>query len=107
MIQLALEPRAEGERLGALCLSKAEDVAQFDSAGAARFIVAHLIRYGDTAGEVLVDEAMAHGYRPHEQRAFGPVFAGLSRKGLIRTVGYCLRTKGHSGSGGRIWAVTR
>jgi hypothetical protein len=48
---------------------------------------------------------MMHGYRPHDQRAFGPVYAGLARRGAIKCLGFCERQKGHGTSGGRIWSL--
>lgn len=54
-----------------------------------------------------VDAAIAHGYRPHDQRAFGSVFGTLSRRNLIRCAVYCERSKGHGTAGGRVWEATR
>jgi hypothetical protein len=33
------------------------------------------------------------------------VFGRLSRRGVIRTVGFCMRAKGHGTAGGRIWGL--
>lgn len=99
--------RAAGEAAGDACLKKAGRVADFDIEGAAQFILGYLARHGDTSGEHLVDQATAHGFRAHDARAFGPVFARLSKRGHIRCVGYCLRTKGHAGAGGRVWGRVR
>lgn len=110
MNQMALNftvAREQGRAAADACLEKAEDVAQFDSAGAAKFILGELVRFGESSGEILVEQAITHGFRPHDARAFGPIFAGLSRKGLIRTVGYCTRTKGHGTAGGRLWDLVR
>lgn len=68
-------------------------------------ILRHLRDNGATAGEDLVAVARAHGARPSDDRAFGSIFQSLSRKGQIRTVGFCLRTKGHGTAGGRVWAL--
>jgi hypothetical protein len=57
-------------------------------------------------GETLVEMARLLGCRPKDDRAFGPVFQSLVRRGLIRQVGWCERRKGHGSPGGRIWALT-
>lgn len=99
------QAQQEGERLAAKCEEKAERVTGFDGEGAGRFIVGWLRRYGPTSGEALVNAAIEHGYRPHDQRAYGGVFARLSRGKEIRAVGYCMREKGHATGGGRIWSA--
>lgn len=101
------QARAEGERLADLCADKAEKVSDFDTEGAGRFIVSQLVRNGDMSGEALTNAAKECGFRPHDDRAFGSVFQRLSKKGQIRTVGYCLRTKGRGTAGGRIWGLVR
>lgn len=57
------------------------------------------------SGEDLVDIARAHGAVPHSDKAFGAVFQGLARRGLIRTVGFGLRRKGNGTAGARIWGL--
>lgn len=99
--------RMAGELAGEACLDKAVRSAEFDTDGAARFIVGFLARHGNTPGEVLTDEAQKHGLKPHDSRAFGPIFARLSRGGQIRCVGYCERRKGHGAAGGRVWGLVR
>lgn len=106
MSQLALDfepPRASGQRLGELCTEKAERVVDFDSEAAGERIVDLLRERGAMSGEQLTDMAMARGHRPHDQRAFGPIYARLAREGLIRCVGFCPRGKGHGTAGGRLW----
>jgi len=97
--------RAAGDQAGAACLAKAERDRQFDTDGAAKFILGWLAKHGPQAGEKLTNAAMMHGYRPHDQRAFGPVYAGLARRGAIKCLGFCERQKGHGTSGGRIWSL--
>jgi hypothetical protein len=97
--------RAAGEAAGLACMDKAQEVAGFDPAGAALFIVGWLRRHGPQAGEKLTNAAVEHGYCPHDQRAFGPVYAGLARRGVIKCVGFCERQKGHGTAGGRIWGL--
>lgn len=99
------DAQAVGERMAQACEEKAERVADFDGAGAGRFIVGWLRRYGPTSGEALVNAAIEHGFRPHDQRAYGGVFSRLSKAKEIRAVGYCLREKGHATGGGRIWSA--
>jgi len=70
-------------------------------------ILAHLRVVGQASGESLVDIAIASGARCQDARAFGAVFSGLARKNKIRTVGFCLRSKGHGTSGGRLWGLVR
>jgi hypothetical protein len=105
MTQLAfdLSPREAGETAAAACESKARRVSDFDSEGASRFIFGELVRHGPQSGETLTDSAKAHGYRPHDDRAFGGVFMRLARRKQIRCVGTCERRKGHGTSGGRVW----
>lgn len=99
--------REQGRTAAEACTDKAERTTSFNTDAAGKFIVGQLVRYGDMSGEMLVDAAIAHGHRPHDARAFGAVFAGLARKGLIRTAGYCLRTKGNATAGGRVWGLVR
>ena len=98
MNQLALD-------LSERCAAKAVRVADWDRAGAESLIL-RLLQAGPASGEKLTDLAVAYGFRPHDARAFGAVFGSLSRRGLIRCVGYCERRKGHGTAGGRIWGLT-
>lgn len=106
MSQMAFDlttAREAGRTASEACTARAERVASFDTAGAALFILGQLRRHGQMSGEALTDAAKAHGFRPIEDRAFGSVYAGLARQGLIRCVGYCERVKGHGCAGGRVW----
>lgn len=108
MSQISLDftaARAAGEAAALACTAKAERNDPEFSAKAERAILDHLRVVGQASGEVLTDVAMAHGARPNDSRAFGGVFQSMSRRGLIRTVGFCLRSKGHSTAGGRIWSI--
>jgi hypothetical protein len=97
--------REAGNEAAAACLDKARrtDPEFVEKAQAA--ILAHLRAVGSCSGEELVDIAIAKGARPHDQRAFGQVFAGLARKNMIRTVAFCLRRKGRGTAGCRVWAL--
>ena len=97
--------RAAGEQAAQACLAKAQRSDPLFSQRAATAILNHLRAVGQASGEDLVDIAIAHGAHAPDQRAFGAVFAGLSRRGLIRTVGFCMRGKGHGTAGGRLWAL--
>lgn len=97
--------RAEGERAGIACLDKAETAVGFDSAGAAQFILNLLASGGPTPGEVLTDTCVSAGFKPHDTRAFGPIYAALVRRKAIKCIGFCERTKGNGTAGGRIWSA--
>lgn len=99
------EASATGAAAAQACTAKAERQDPEFSAKAEKAILAHLAVVGRASGEVLTDVAIAHGARPHDARAFGGVFQSMSRRGLIRTVGFCLRTKGNGTAGGRIWEL--
>lgn len=99
--------REQGEAAANACVEKAERVAQFDADGARTFVIGWLRRHGQMSGEALTDACKAHGFRPHDDRAFGAVFGVLVRRNEIRCVGSCERTKGHGTAGGRVWTVVR
>jgi hypothetical protein len=105
-MSIDFDARQAGETAAVACHDKAVSIQPTFSEVAETVILAHLRANGDTAGEVLTDIAVAHGARPHDQRAFGAVFSRMSRRGLIRTVGFCMREKGHGTAGGRIWGLT-
>jgi len=100
---------AEGERLAALCLAKAEDCG-FDRKAAKSFLLGHLTANGPTSGEDLTDAAKAAGHVPPDDRAFGGLFLSLS-SGKAPQI-QCLRSdlprrRGHGTSGGKLWARVR
>lgn len=103
-LSLTLTPREVGAAAAAACVEKAER-GGFDTAGAAAFILDWLTQNGPTSGEDLTDAAIAQGFRPHDSRAFGPVYAGLVRRQRIKCVGTCERRRGHGTAGGRIWGL--
>lgn len=110
MTQITLDfqaAREAGETAATACLARAQRSDPEFSAKAAAAILAHLRAVGQASGEVLVDVAIAHGARCADSRAFGPIFSSLSRKNLIRTDGFCMRTKGHGTAGGRLWVLVR
>lgn len=96
-------PRAHGTIAAEACASAAERRSGFDREKAAEFVLDYLRRQGPTSGESLTNQAVAAGHSPHDLRAFGVVFAGLKRRGLIVEHGYCKRARGNGTSGGVVW----
>ena len=74
---------------------------------ARRHVLAVLAGQGDVSGEDLTNSCKAAGIVPHDDRAFGAVYAWLVRTGQIRCVGMVARKKGHGTSGGRVWRLIR
>lgn len=87
------------------CMEKAKSIDPDFPAKAEKFILEHLAIVKQCPGEELTDVARAKGAIPHDDRAFGGVFQRLSRRNLIRTVGFCERKKGHGTAGGRVWGI--
>lgn len=97
--------RAAGEAAGQRCLAKAEAASAGFAQAAEAAILRHLRVVRRAPGEDLTSIAKASGAVPHDDRAFGPVFGSMSRRKLIRTAGFCMRSKGHGTAGGRIWEL--
>ena len=87
------------------CAEKAEAVTSFD-VSLAQAHVLDLLKEGPKTGEMLVWLCKDAGHVPHDDRAYGTVFAGLSRRGLIKKIGYTTRHRGHGTSGAIVWALT-
>lgn len=101
-----MTPHRQGIRAAKRCQSNAMRVG-FSPSSAREFVLRYL-RYHDKApGERIVLAAKKAGHVPHDDRAFGPVFGSLKKRGRILDVGHCFRARGHGASGGRIWAVVR
>lgn len=98
---------AAGEQAMQSCIDHAHRKDPDFSRKAEEAILAHLHAVGQCSGEVLTDIARAHGAVPHDDRSFGAVFQSLARRNRIRTVGFCVRTKGHGTAGGRIWGIVQ
>lgn len=96
--------RSKGETEAGRCAAAAEKRG-WDRDGAASFMLDFLKRQGPTSGEMLVNQAKAAGFVPHDDRAYGAVFQSLVRKGLIRCTGYGVRLKGHGTGGSRTWEI--
>ncbi len=108
MNQLSIDfdaARSAGATAAQACTDKAARTCPEFTRKAQEAILAHLHAVGTASGEVLTDVARAHGAQPHDDRAFGAVFAVMSRRKLIRTVGFCMRSKGHGTAGGRVWGL--
>lgn len=103
----AAPPRTAGTTAAEACTAKAERVAGFDT-DAAKAAILNALRTAaqPLSGEELVDRCQRAGIVPHDARAFGSVFGCLARKGLIETVGFTTRAKGHGTAGGRLWRAT-
>jgi len=71
----------------------------------ARSYVLTLLAAGPQSGETLTDACKAAGFIPHDDRAFGQVYYGLKKAGLIRVIGQGERSKGHGTTGLNIWAL--
>lgn len=84
--------------------SKVDTVVPEFRARAEAFVLAHLETHGPTSGEELTRQCRDAGLVPHDDRAFGPVYMALSRRGQIVKVGYAPRERGHGTAGGHIWA---
>ena len=87
------------------CSTKAEETTSF-STEAAQALVLELLQDGAKTGEALVWRCKEAGHVPHDDRAFGTVFAGLSKRGLIRKIGYGPRHRGHGTAGANVWSLT-
>ena len=108
MEQLNLTEAREAGQIGmAISLESARKRDPDFSKKAEAAMLRHLVACFSASGEELVDVARAHGAIPHDDRAFGSVFQSMARRGLIRTVGYTARRKGHGTSGGRVWAINQ
>jgi len=96
--------RRFGEQDGQMCLELAEAREEDFGERAYRFIVSHIRACGPVSGEDTTLAAKSAGIRPHDDRAFGPIYAKAIRRGEIQVVGYVLRVRGRGTSGGRLYA---
>jgi hypothetical protein len=115
LMQLAIDfaPRVRaarklGAEAGERSRSKADATCPDFSDRAFAYIVSFSVASPAGAtftGEHLTDLMKMAGIRPHDDRAFGSIFAKALRGGVIRVVGYVPRVKGHGTSGGRLYAA--
>lgn len=96
-----IEARAAGE---AAMTTVAENAGEDFMVRARQFVLDYLQR-GPTPGEELTEACKKAGITPHNDKAFGAVYAGLSRDKLIVFAGECPRRKGHGTRGGSIWRL--
>lgn len=85
----------------------AHEKAQPSFVEQAREFVLKELRHGPLSGEELTDRCKLAGIKPANDKAFGAVYAGLSRRKLIEVDGYCARTKGNLTAGGIRWRLAR
>lgn len=97
--------RKAGERAGNLAADKAEREANGFRERATAFVLGYLQQHGVSSGELITDAAKLAGIKPPDDRAFGPVYATLARKGRIVAAGFCMRRKGNGTAGGRLWRL--
>lgn len=69
------------------------------------FVLIYLEAHGATSSEVVTDACKEAGIKSSDDRAFGAVYQGLAKRGLIEPAGFCLRRKGHGTAGGRLWRL--
>lgn len=98
--------RAAGAAAGEHARAKAEEVCPDFSRRAYDFIANYAASTSQVqfSGEDLTNCMKAFGIVPHDDRAFGAIFAKAIRRGVIRVVGYVPRVKGHGTAGGRLYA---
>lgn len=84
----------------------AEERAPGFADDAMHFVLWYLRKHGPTSGEVLSLQCKLAGIVPHDDRAFGPVYMALSRRGLIEKAGMVRRERGHGTAGGNVWKAS-
>ena len=99
------QARTAGEQAGQMCLAFTEAEDSTFSERAARHILLSLRHLQRATGEALTDLCKRDGLVPHDDRAFGPIYARLSKDGRIRRAGWAPRIKGHGTGGATIWEL--
>lgn len=101
------QARAVGASAGEMARCRAERAAPGFTERASEHILATLHRLGEASGEYLTGSCIGAGIRAPDARAFGSVFASMSRAGLIRCLRSDLpRARGHGTSGGKLWGLS-
>lgn len=98
---------AERERNVSAVVQRAECAEPGFQARATAFVCAYLRHHSAAAGEDITDACRAAGICPPDDRAFGAVYQGLVRAGLIAKCGSAPRRKGHATSGGNVWRMKK
>lgn len=101
------QARAAGQALAKHAERRASLPVPDFSLRARMHVLAVLAGQGDVSGEELTNSCKAAGIVPHDDRAFGAVYAWLVRTKQMQCVGMIPRTKGHGTSGGRVWRLVR
>ena len=108
-IEVGLPPRAAVNRARDEAMASVAEHAERDRAHfqieAEGFVRRFLAEHGPTPGERLTIACRRAGIVPHDDRAFGPVYYGLARRGEILKVGQVRRERGHGTAGGNVWAL--
>jgi len=112
MNQLALTYQARartarklGSDAGERCIVKAAANDPDFRNKALTFIVAYVRQEGEVTGESATLAAVLAGIKPHDQRAFGPVYQEALKRNLLRVVGMAKRVRGHGSAGGKVYAI--
>lgn len=96
--------RALGAAAGEAAEQKASKNDPAFSANALDFIVGYIRERGEATGEETTHAAVMAGIKPHDERAFGPIYATAIRRKLIRVVRYVPRVRGHGSMGGKLYS---
>lgn len=100
---------ARGDSAAQACTDKAQTLG-FSTEAARAFVLHWLAEYGASFGEDIVDGAALSGradLRAHTGKAWGSVFATLSRQSRIRCIEIGLRRKGNATAGARRWSLVQ
>lgn len=93
--------RAMGELAGEKARLHAEDITPGFSDLALEFIRNYAITQGSFISEDCTLAMRGAGIIPHDDRAFGSIYAKALRLRYIRVVGYVPRRRGHGTAGAR------
>lgn len=74
-------------------------------AKAMQFTLGYLSEHQSQSGEAITLACKDAGIIPHDDRAFGAVYARLAKLGQIEKCGFAQRKRGHLTSGGNIWRL--
>lgn len=99
------QARTAGAEAGQLCLDFTERTDSDFGKRAARHILFSLQHLQRATGEALTDLCKRDGLVPHDDRAFGPIYARLAKDGHIRRAGWAPRRKGHGTGGATVWEL--
>lgn len=96
--------RKLGKEAAERCAAKAVERDPDFRAKALKFIVDFIRQEGKATGEAATLAAVLAGIKPHDARAFGPVYQEALRRDMIRVVGTAKRVRGHGSDGGKVYA---